>query len=550
MCGYPDAGIPSSHAPSKMTMRRRSTELLCLALLVCGTAVARPAAAQASVEAVPIHSTLGRFSWRVTTAVPEAQAYFDQGVRLMYAFAKDDARRSFAEARRRDPGCAMCWWGEAWVLGPYLNGPMEDADAPAAYAAAMRARSLAARRATPAEKAVIDALAVRYTPTHGATGRKHLDSAYVDALAAAYGRAPQDAQLATLYADALMLLEPRRGIWPLSKPSVARIHEVLEGVLARDVTHPGACHLYIHATETTPRVGQAQRCADLLGAAIPGVSHINHMPSHTYNRVGRWGDATRANLEAWHSDQRAATGEGFAVYPSHNLHMLFFSAAMDGQGAIAIQAARDYAKLAGPDGASLRALALLRFGRFDEVLELARAPSHPIHRGLWAFARGHAHLRLGRPDSAAAYLALVDSLARHAPATSTFRVHTPARLLPVAAGILRGEMLRVVGRTDDALEAFRAAARAEDALTYDEPEPLPFAVRDWLGTLLLEAGRPAEAERVFREALEKRPHNGWSLDGLERALRAQGRTGDADGAKAEFQRAWARSDIWLPRPRF
>jgi hypothetical protein len=519
--------------------------MLC-ALLAC----AAPAAAQQG-DAIPLYSgVLGTFSWPVSTRVAEAQGYFDQGVRLMYAFKPDDARRSFAEARRRDPQCAMCWWGEAWSLGPYLNGPMDDANAAPAHAAAMRARELAAARATRVERDLVEAMAARYLPEHGLAGRKSLDSAFVRAMAGVHERAPRNAEVATLYADALMLLEPRRGIWPVAKPSVARIHRVLEGVLARDIAHPGACHLYIHATETTPKVVEAQRCADLLGSAIPGASHINHMPSHTYNRVGRWGDATRSNLQAWHTDQKAARGEGFAIYPSHNLHMLLFSASVDGQGAIAIQAAKDYAKLVPADGAGMHALTLLRFGRFDEVLALHRAPVHPIHHGLWAFARGHAHLRLERPDSARAYLALVDSLARHAPATQMFRVHRPAQLLGVAGGILRGEMLRVAGQADSAVAVFREAARLEDALVYDEPEPLPFAVRDWLGTLLLEAGRPAEAERAFREGLEKRPNNGWSLAGLEQALRARARHADADRARDDFQRAWVRSDTWLPASRF
>jgi hypothetical protein len=527
-----------------------------LALVIGGALAAAPADAQqggdpADSAAIPIYEgVLGSFSWRVSTRVPEAQAYFDQGVRLMYSFAPEDARRSFVEARRRDPECAMCWWGEAWSMGPYLNGPMEDADAPGAHAAATRARALARVRATPVEKALADAMAARYLPAHGPAGRKSLDSAFVDAMAAVYESAPRNDEVATLYADALMLLEPRRGVWPVSKPSVARIHSVLDGVLARNVGHPGACHLYIHATETTPRVRDAQRCADLLGSAIPGASHILHMPSHTYNRVGRWGDATRANVQAWHSDQRAAVGEGFSIYPSHNLHMLLFSASMDGQGALAIQAAKDYTKLVPADGAGLQSLVLLRFGRFDEVLELTRAPTHPVHQGLWAFARGHAHLRFDRPDSARAYLARVDSLARHTPFSRMFRVHRPAHLLGVVGGILRGELLRVEGRGDEAAAAFREAARLEDALVYDEPEPLPFAVRDWLGTLLLEQGKPADAERAFREGLERRPHNGWSLAGLEQALRAQGRTADADHAREAFQQAWARSDTWLPRPRF
>jgi tetratricopeptide (TPR) repeat protein len=525
---------------------------LCLTLTIGMAVAAHPVAAQsADRSAIPIYTgVLGSFTWPVSTRVPEAQAYFDQGVRLMYSFAPEEARRSFVEARHRDPECAMCWWGEAWSIGPYLNGPMDDADAPAAHAAATRARALAQVRATPVERALAEAMAVRYLPAHGPAGRKSLDTAFVNAMAGVYRIAPRNDEVATLYADALMLLEPRRGVWPLTKPSVARIHTVLEEVLARDVAHPGACHLYIHATETTPKVREAQRCADLLGSAIPGASHILHMPSHTYNRVGRWGDATRVNVQAWHSDQRAAVGEGISIYPSHNLHMLLFSASLDGQGALAVQAARDYTKLVPADGAGLHSLVLLRFGRFDEILELTTAPVHPIHQGLWAFARGHAHLRLSRPDSARAYLALVDSLALHAPAARMFRVHQPARLLGVVGALLRGELLRAEGRTNDAVAAFREAARMEDALTYDEPEPLPFAVRDWLGTLLMEQGRPADAERVFREALERRPHNGWSLVGLEQALRAQRRTADADQALAAFQQAWARSDTWLPRPRF
>jgi tetratricopeptide (TPR) repeat protein len=539
-----------------MQHRRTAASALALAaLLAAGTAWTGPLGAQAAHAghegaAVPLHEEiLGEYTWPIRTAVPRAQAYFDQGVRLMYAYARADARRSFEEARRLDPECAMCWWGEAWSMGPYLNGAMSDADAPLAHAAVERARTLAPD-ATPVERALVEALGARYAPAHPSTGRRGLDSAYVDAMAGVHARFPEHLEVATLYADALMLLEPRRGIWPITKPSVVRIHEVLEGVLARDVGHPGACHAYVHATETTPKVTEAQRCADLLGGSIPGASHINHMPSHTYNRVGRWGDATRANIEAWHTDQRAARGEGFAIYPAHNLHMLLFSAAVDGQGAIAAQAARDYTKLVPDDGASFQALTLVRFGRFDEVLGLTRAPVHPVHEGLWAFARGLAHLRTGDADSAAARLARVESLARNTPETRTFRVHQPARLLGVVGGILRGEMLRADGRVDEAVRAFEEALALEAGLVYDEPEPLPFTVRDFLGALLLESGRAAEAAVVYEAALETRPHNGWSLFGLEQALRAQGRTAEAEEARARFERAWARSEVWLPASRF
>ena len=531
-----------------------------LLFAAAGFAAAAPLAAQhhggpsavPDSGSVPLYAqALGTFSWPVSTASPEAQAYFDQGVKLMYAFAPPEARRSFAEARRRDPRCAMCWWGEAWALGPYLNGGMKAEDAPAAHAAAARARELAQAHGTPVERALAEAMAARYAPVHPEGGRKGLDSAFVAAMEEVYARFPDDLQVAGLYADALMLLEPRRGTWSVDKPSVARIHQVLARALAADVGHPGVCHSYIHATETTARAGEAQACADLLVHAMPGASHLNHMPSHTYNRVGRWNDAVESNRVAWASDQRAAQGQAVSVYPTHNLHMLMFAAAMDGQAARAVEASDAYAALTpSGDGASLQALARLRFGRWDDVLALTAAPPHPIHRGLWAFARGHAHLRQQRADSAAAYLARVDSLAQNTPAGVSFRGHSALALLGIAGGILRGEMLSAEGRTEEAVATLEQAVALEDALVYDEPEPLPFAARDWLGAVLLDAGRAADAERVYRAALDDRPHNGWSLFGLERALRAQDRTADADQARVRFDQAWARSEVRLESSRF
>jgi tetratricopeptide (TPR) repeat protein len=527
-------------------------------LLALGASV--PAAAQHHGGASPVTDgapvplyteALGAWSWPVSTASAEAQAYFSQGAKLMYAFAPPEARRSFEEARRRDPECAMCWWGEAWSMGPYLNGPMRPDDAAAAFAAARRARELVDARGTPVERALVEAMLTRYAESHPEAGRRGLDSAFAAAMEGVYARFPDDLQVAALYADALMVLEPRRGTWPMDKPSVARIHQVLARALEADVAHPGVCHLYIHATETTPAAGSAQACADILVNAMPGVSHLNHMPSHTYNRVGRWNDAVQSNVLAWASDRRAAEGTALSIYPTHNLHMLMFAAAMDGQAARAIEAADAYAALSpSGDGASFQAMSRLRFGRWDEVMALAAPPPHPIHHGLWAFARGHAHLRLGQPDSAAAYLDLVDSLRIHTPATVTFRWHGAPALLGIVGGILRAEVLRAGGRWDAALAALEEAVALEDALMYDEPEPLPFAARDWLGAMLLEAGRAADAERVYRAALDDRPHNGWSLFGLEQALRAQGRAAEADEARTRFEQAWARSDVYLQASRF
>ncbi len=493
---------------------------------------------------------LGSFTWPVTTASAQSQAYFDQGVKLMYAYARAHARPSFAEARRLDPQCAMCWWGEAWSMGAYLNGPMSDADAPAAHAAAQHARMLAAERGTPLERALTEALAARYRPEHGPGVRRQLDSAYVRAMEGVYARFPDDLQVATLYADAMMLLEPRRGRWSLNKPSVQTIHAVLERGLAANLGHSGVCHAYIHASETTARAGEAQRCADLLVNAMPGASHLNHMPSHTYNRVGRWADAVNSNVLAWRSDQRAANGEAISIYPGHNVHMLLFAASMDGQEAQAVEAADAWGALnPGTDGGSLRSLVRVRFGRWDEVLAITDAPAHPIHQGMWAFARGAAHMRRGARDSANAYLARVDSLALNA-GTATFRTHSAPVLLGILGDLLRAEMLWADGRRDQARVALEIAVALEDALQYDEPEPLPFAARDWLGALLLEMGNAADAERVYRAALDDRPHNGWSLFGLEQALRAQGKTADADDALARFRQAWARSQTALTSSRF
>jgi tetratricopeptide (TPR) repeat protein len=493
---------------------------------------------------------LGKYSWPITTKSREAQAFFDQGVQLLYSFTPEDAARSFREAQKRDPGCAMCYFAEAWAWGPYLNGPMPARNAPRAHAAAQQAQKLVGSTSA-IEQALITTMAVRYQPVYDSATHFRLARVYADSLARVSARFPNDLNVATMYAEALMLLEPRRGIWEITKPSVQHIHHVLESILTRDVNHPGACHLLIHATESSTRAGAAERCANLLGQSIPGASHINHMPSHTFNRIGRWGDAVRANIEAWHSDQRAKYGEGFAIYPEHNLHMLLFSASYDGQGAIAIQAGKDYAKISN-GGVFYRSLTLLRFGRFDEILELRDPPANrnPIFLGLWNFSRGYAHLRQNNVDSARVYLERVEQGASTTSDSIVFRGHTAKALLGITGGILKAELLRKDGKLQEAVPVLEEAVRLEDGLRYDEPEPLNFSARQWLGAVLLELNRPADAERVYRAELEDHPHNGWSLYGLEQALRAQSKTADAERIHQEFVKAWSRSDTLLRSSRF
>ena len=489
-------------------------------------------------------SALGDFGYPILSAEPEVQEYFDQGFQMMYAFTKVDAARSFREAWTRDPNCAICYWGEAWSWGSYLNGPMRPNEAPHAWAALQKAIRLKNDYATPKEQALIDAMSVRYVENYDPSKRREQDEAYRDAMKRVHEAYPEDLDIATLYADTLFLLEPRRGYRDLSEPNVQRLHQQLEKILAADITHPGACHLYIHATESTTRPDKAEACAEHLGMAIPGASHINHMPSHTWNEVGRWADGVRSNLLAWHSDQMAEFGKGFAIYPQHNLHMLLFAASMDGQGAVAIQAAKDFDKL--QDNALHLVLTLIRFGRFDEVLEVTKRPENEVAGGLWDFAQGYAHLRQGDADFARVYLARV--LAAAETSDATLRFQTAEHILGTVGGILEGEIHRDAGDLDAAIASFERAVALEDQLGYDEPEPMPFAARHWLGAALVEAERWADAERVYREELEDHPHNGWSLFGLKRALGAQG---EADAAvDADLEVSWARADHWIQASRF
>jgi len=525
---------------------------VCLAVVLAGGLVMTVSAQQSQQRPVferysePIQiyeNGLGTFTRKISSSNAEAQKYFDQGFQMMFAFAKAEAVRSFRESWKRDPQCAICYWGEAWAWGSYLNSPMNDEEAPHAYAAIQKAIELR-RHADPKEQAMIDAMAARYVETFDASKRREQDMAYADAMGKLSDRYPDDMDIMTLYGDALFLLEPRRGTRELDDPNVKRLHQVLETVLTRDIHHPGACHLYVHATESTVEPQRAEACAEFLGNSIPGASHINHMPSHTWNEVGRWGDSVRSNLLAWHSDLKAAIGEGFAIYPEHNLHMLLYAAAYDGQGAISMRAGKDHAKLTG--NSFYEVLTQIRFGRFDEVLLVTDRPENEVQGGMWDFAQGYANLKEGNPDFAKVYL---DRVIKTAETTkASFRVASGKDLLMILAGILDGEMKFVAGDVDGAIVAFTKAFELQEALPYDEPESLPFSAGHWLGAALIEAKKFAEAETVYRTELAHHPHNGWSLLGLQQALHGQGKHDAA--VDADFEASWSRADTWIRTSRF
>jgi tetratricopeptide (TPR) repeat protein len=360
-------------------------------------------------------------------------------------------------------------------------------------------------------------------------------------------RFPNDLDVQTLYAEALMLLRPRRGSVDLEADDVSKILPVLEGVLKADIRHPGSCHLYIHLVEASQDPSLAEHCADYLGDQI-AISHIRHMPSHIYMNVGRYSDAVRSNQRAWHADQMAEQGGPPGVYPSHNLHMLLFAAVLDGQSAVAIQAAKDLNKIQSSWG-WYYPVTLSIFGRWDEVLALGNEPSDGFEAAMWRYAQGMAHLRTGDVPAAQRDLSRIDELILGV-GDARFRFHDQAVLLQIPRNMLAGEMAFAGGDVEGAVVLIEAAQAVADGLTYDEPEPWHLPARRTLGAMLLAAGRPAEAQVAYEEALADHSNSGWSLFGLEQALRAQGKDAEADEARAAFELHWARADIWLASSRF
>lgn len=519
-------------------------------ITLAGLAGSAPLDAQAD-EAVPLYDDLGDLSRTVTTDSEAAQAYFDQGLRLGYAFAQPEAARSFQAAQEHDPNCAMCAWGEAWALGPYQNDPAGVGDQEDAYAAARRALDLAGD-AEPWERALIDAMAVRYGPPGEDADPERRTRLYAEAMEEAVTEHPDDLDIRTLYAESLMMYRP----WDLYRedgepyPETRRVMEELEAVLAEDIGHGGACHLLIHTVEAY-EPARAEPCADELADAIPGVSHIQHMPSHIYMNIGRYGDGVRANQKARLVDQRAERGEAVSAYPPHNTLMLVFGAWLDGQSGVALSAARDIARER-PEDAFHQYLQLARFGRWDELLEHGAPPEEAFQAAMWRFARGLAKLRTGDVAGAEAAVEAIRTIRDDTPdeATYHFFQHPQVDLLGIAQHILAGEIAAAGGDVEAAEANLRKAIALEDGLTYSEPEPWPIPARHVLGAVLLEADQPEEAEAVYRAALEIHPSSGWSLRGLQQSLAAQGREAEAAEVGEAFRQAWQRADVWLPGSRF
>lgn len=538
-------------------------------ICICTLLNAHPALAQSAPDSVPLYDNLGDHHVPISTDLPLAQRYFDQGMRLYYAFNHAEAIRAFEEAARLDPDCAICHWGTALAHGPNINLPMDSANAVAAYAATRRAVELQ-DHANPRERALIGALATRYAPDAHAD-RAALDSAYAQAMAAVARQHPGDTEAETLYAESLMDLSPWY-YWTKTgepRPHTPELLSTLERVMTVDPEHPGANHFYIHAVEEVdPK--RAVPMAERLANAMPGAGHLVHMPGHIYIRVGRYADAIRVNEHAVHADetyiqdQRPGAGMYTLGYYPHNYDFLAFAALMAGRSEQSLRAARQISstiprEMLGTPGMDFlqghlaRPLQMMvRFGRWDEVLATPE-PAHDLlySRALWHYARGRALVARGDVSSAEKELATLDAIADD-PALGELRLefNSPAEVVKIARNVLAGRIAEARGDPDEAVARLRAAAAVEDSLVYGEPPEWSVPVHQELGEVLLAAGRPAEAERAFRKDLEHFPENGWSLHGLAQSLRAQRKPTEADAVEARFREAWEGADVKLSSVRF
>jgi tetratricopeptide (TPR) repeat protein len=533
------------------------------ATLLANAAPVRAAATGTGLTAadtVPLYTDLGTHHKRISTRVPAAQQYFDQGLRLTYGFNHAEAIRSFTRAAELDSTCAICYWGIALAYGPHVNAPMDSASGVAAYAAVQKALALASH-APPRERAYIEAVAQRYEAAPPAN-RARLDTAYSRAMAKVAKAYPNDLDAATLYAESLMDLRP----WNYWKPDgtpyegTTEIVRQLRRVIAANPSHPGACHYYIHAVEAVdPKA--AVPCAERLAQLMPGEGHMVHMPAHIYIRVGRWNDAVKANQHAIHTDEVFIEGQNprgvypLAYYP-HNIHFLAFASTMAGRSAQAIEASKtltgkvnvDVARQVGmlQEMLPYHTLTLTTFGKWDDVLAEPLPPADiRFSYAMAYYARGVAHAAKQQWAEAQAALDTVTAINAATPDAAESKT-----ALAIAVHALTGEIASRRGDLDAGITHFREAIKIEDAGLYFEPPKWYYPVRHSLGAVLLRAGKNAEAEQIYREDLKRFPENGWALFGLAQALKAQGKDAEAARVDARFRKAWADADVTLVASRF
>jgi tetratricopeptide (TPR) repeat protein len=461
----------------------------------------------------------------------------------------------------------MAYWGQALVLGPNINAAMAPDDEPKALALVEKAASLA-RGVTARERDYIDALAGRYTGKPD--GRQAGDRAFAEAMRALTKKYPRDLDAATIFAEALMDLRPwnywtRDGLPNEGTPEAIA---ALERVFASNPRHPGALHYWIHLWEPTKTPERAEREADRLLPLMPGAGHVVHMPAHIYLRVGRYADVVTSNQQAVAADEdyiaqcRAQGMYPLGYYP-HNIHFVWLGATMSGQSRLAIESARKAAASVASATAEQQPFvqgfvvvpyfAMVRFGKWDEMLAEPK-PVHatPFSLAMWHFARGSALAARGRFDQAGEERARLQAIAADPVLAKMpqFSLNPPDKIVAVAVEVLDGDIAARQKQFDRAIAHFDRAIRLEDGLTYTEPPDWHAPVRHSLGAALLAAGRPAEAETVYWDDLQRNRENGWALFGVHQALVAQSKSDEAALVEQRLKKAWARADVTLTSSRF
>jgi tetratricopeptide (TPR) repeat protein len=514
----------------------------------------------------PLFDGMGSHHHPITTSSSDAQRYFDQGLIIDFAFNHAESARSFRAAQTLDSAAAMTYWGEALALGPNINvtsngkAVMADDDRRNAFAAVTKAKQLMAN-ASEKERDYIMALATRYDGDPS-TARDPLDIAYMNAMRALHKKYPQDDDAAALFAESIMNTMP----WDYwldgenPKPLGAEAIDVLEMVLARSPQHPMALHLYIHAVEASSSPERAEGAADRLQGLVPGAGHLVHMPAHIYWRVGRYADASAANVLAAQVDEdyiAACNAQGFypAAYYPHNIHFLWAASSMEGRSEVAIASARKVAanvQLEMVDAfpgveffKTIPLLSLTQFGHWEDILAEPAPPDHlEYSTAIWHYARGTAFARQGDLDAARSEHSKLVPLRTASDVEFLDSLLYPATmLLEIADHLVAGEIAAADNDFGEAIDHFEKAVKVQDALPYTEPPFWYYPTRHSLGRALMLNGNAAKAEAVYREDLEQYPRNGWAMFGLVQSLEAQGK--DATEAKEKFAFAWRGADVVL-----
>jgi tetratricopeptide (TPR) repeat protein len=527
-----------------------------LTLLLSGTVIAQGHMDHAQAKPATLMPGLGDLHHPVSTSNQQAQQFFDQGLRLIYAFNHDEAARSFQRAADLDPKLAIASWGVAEAVGPNYNDPADDERFIAAHNAIQKAVDLSAN-ASPAERAYIQAMALRF-PADPKADRRQAAEAYHDAMREVVKNFPDDLDAATLFAESGMNLHPW-GLWHKDGTPEAGTEEIvatLESVIKRDPNHMGAVHYYIHTVEASRSPERALAAASKLAAMAPAAGHLVHMPAHVYIRTGDYAAAVKTNEEAALADQayiKASGAQGLypMMYYSHNLHFIAMCSAMDGDYPEAKKGADMLAAHVGPfvkdmpplEGFMTIPMAVdVRFHKWGDLLKMPQ-PSADLKTAtvFWHFAHGMALAGTGKISEAEREYAMVSDAEKNTPEDVVFvmPVNNKAKdVLKIARDVLGAKIALAKKDSASAIAQLQSAVAVQDSLKYDEPEDWFFPVRESLGAALLMSGDATGAEKAFREDLDRHPRNPRSLFGLEQALKAQKRDYDAGFVRKEFEASW------------